>query len=324
MITSLTHSNTESPAAQRSAFTLIELLVVIAIIALLIAILVPSLARAKGQARTVVCSTNLRLVGHGILFYQEDFNDALVPSRLPKQDNCNTHAQILGATKFRPTFMAMLATSVGAPPFEDPQPCKDTEDRFGEPGDKQNYVYAGYYCTETPEWTDERNGSYGYNYQYLGNSRLKDENNLKSYKNWVRRGASIHIPSNTVAAADSMGTAASWPTAERMPYEDDSRDADRFGNEGFNLDPPIIGQNNGESANYDDSPPSRTAIDPRHYGRSAVVWLDGHVSTETFESLGYHIEEDGVVSFSPEEPDASNALWSGSRNIDPWTESWKP
>ncbi len=56
----------------RSAFTLIELLVVVAIIALLIAILLPSLAAAREQARRVKCSTNLRSIGQGALIYMAD------------------------------------------------------------------------------------------------------------------------------------------------------------------------------------------------------------------------------------------------------------
>ncbi len=55
-----------------AAFTLIELLVVVAIIALLIAILMPSLARARQQAFQVKCAANLSAIFKGIYYYVED------------------------------------------------------------------------------------------------------------------------------------------------------------------------------------------------------------------------------------------------------------
>ena len=60
-----------SPCVRR-AFTLIEVLVVVSIIALLIAILLPSLTYARDQAQTVVCKTRLRELYYGHVFYSHE------------------------------------------------------------------------------------------------------------------------------------------------------------------------------------------------------------------------------------------------------------
>jgi len=64
------------------AFTLIELLVVVAIIAVLLSILLPSVERARDQARQVLCLTNLRAQGQAASFYADENHDWFVRGRI--------------------------------------------------------------------------------------------------------------------------------------------------------------------------------------------------------------------------------------------------
>src|SRR6478736_232704 len=63
--------------ARWKGFTLIELLVVVAIIALLIAILLPSLNRARESAKKTTCAANLKALDTGFSMYASQFNDDL-------------------------------------------------------------------------------------------------------------------------------------------------------------------------------------------------------------------------------------------------------
>ncbi len=76
-------------------FYLIELLVVIAIIAILAAMLLPALARAKERSKRISCINNLKQLAIGMHVYALDFNqhtDGMDPALIPK----------LAALRFKP------------------------------------------------------------------------------------------------------------------------------------------------------------------------------------------------------------------------------
>lgn len=84
---------------KRKAFTLVELLVVVSIIALLIAILLPSLKRARQQAKQVVCSSNMRSLVLAVHEYAVANDDRLVTAGLAHGGTVDEHAAWINTLK---------------------------------------------------------------------------------------------------------------------------------------------------------------------------------------------------------------------------------
>ena len=82
-------------SARRVGFTLIELLVVIAIIAVLAAMLLPTLTKAKEQARVAQCLNNLHQIGVAVRLYVEDYASHY-PTVLPDPNNPKQCASVWG------------------------------------------------------------------------------------------------------------------------------------------------------------------------------------------------------------------------------------
>ncbi len=82
--------------SMKRAFTLVELLVVIAIIAILAAMIFPTFARARENARRASCQSNLRQIGLGLIQYSQDYDEILVPDWFV--DNPNDHLSTQAST----------------------------------------------------------------------------------------------------------------------------------------------------------------------------------------------------------------------------------
>lgn len=280
----------------RRAFTLIELLVVIAIIAILIGILLPALGAARQTSKSLLCLSNLRQLSLGWAMYADENREVMVPGRAPNlpggESNPDNWYEVGNGMKFRPTWLARIGGYVGIYAFAEPS----TSDG------RQDYTSNVYVCPSVPEWTDERNGAYGYNYQFLGNSRVTAD----KYHNFPVQRSIIRDFSQTVMAADCMGTAAAYPRSDRLAYDNNGREERAYGNEGFNLDPPRLTNASDKCSSH------RSAVDPRHIRMVNAVYLDSHASTISPTDLGYATRGDGTALEQAEDDLVpNNRLFSG-------------
>jgi prepilin-type N-terminal cleavage/methylation domain-containing protein/prepilin-type processing-associated H-X9-DG protein len=261
-------------------FTLIEILVVVSIIASLLAVLLPSLSQAREASRRTVCLSNMRQLAMGWHMYADAFKDACVPQRPPAMPggtaNPQNYYNVGNGMKYLPTWIAFMGRYVGMYAFTHPR--TDTG--------RQDYASAVYICPTVPEWVDERNHAYGYNFQFLGNTR---PNTLDQPTHFPVKRAHITRPSETVLCADSMGTAAGFAHYERTPYENDGATRTAVGNHSWTLDPPRLTEVSSRGTQNQ----GRGGVDPRHQRRANVLFLDGHAHSRFPASIGYRVLDDG-------------------------------
>ncbi|UCE49442.1 MAG: prepilin-type N-terminal cleavage/methylation domain-containing protein, partial [Phycisphaerales bacterium] len=179
------------------AFTLIEVLIVISIIALLMGILVPVLSRVRKSARSVVCLANVkRLALAGVMYAQE--NGTFPPHRMKRKNFSDPHNFVNKYGREQPRWQWFFDQGVG--PVIDPSGWVRQKGDVFTDADTLMMTNEYFICPEFrhPQYSvyDIRNGSYGYNYQYLGNAR--DRPDLGKFQNFPVRESDIEKPSATI------------------------------------------------------------------------------------------------------------------------------
>ncbi|HOW69953.1 MAG TPA: prepilin-type N-terminal cleavage/methylation domain-containing protein [Phycisphaerae bacterium] len=302
-----------SPSRDRwvSAFTLIEVLVVVGIVALLVAILTPSLAVARQQARAAVCANNIRQIGMGWHMYAQQSQDSAVAGRFPKIAGSTNLYWVGNGWKYRARWYAMLGAQVRLYAFSKPSPDSALDNT--QPVDGEMFLDP-----EAREYNNSRNYPYGYNFQFLGNSRKRFSGGATDWIHWPVKTGQIKAPARTVMAADSLGTAASTPVEQRKPYDPTgaaaNTDPARILNHAWALDPPRLTVA-GDFCDDNLRGQARSAPDERHRGKANVVFTDNHVERLGARQLGYVVNPDGTVPLTGA---GHNALFSGTgRDADP-------
>ena len=291
-----------SSSASRSGFTLVELLVVIGIVALLIAILLPSLSAARQQALSVANLSNMRQLGLGLEMYRND-----AQGRFPQHSSLKDNTTNVGLPRTR-WADALYPYVESEAVFLAPQLTDDELiARMRKPFAHTVEANPGGSPVETDDTVYY--GGYGYNYQYLGNSRTAG-GSLNAY---AATAATVSDPSNTVAFADTKGARDGDPT---LPYGhggsgvyvvDPPLHSVELGSRGSrkNADPVTADDASGNAA-YEGGDAMTDDVRATPAARNkethvGITWADGHGSLLTPEQLD---DRDGDG-----EPD--NGYWNG-------------
>ena len=233
-------SQSHRPSPSRLAFTLVELLVVIGIIALLISILLPTLNQARHTAASTANLSNLRQIGIGLEFYRND-NDF----KFPRHSSLSSEVpRMRWADEIYPYFETV---DVFVSPLLNDIARTTAMKPWAHTLDQQTGAVLP---------TTEYFGGYGYNFQYLGNSRVKPGNVGPFYAS----SGSLRDSSRTVALADTKGSR-------------DGDDTFDYDEAVYVIDPPL------QSLNYGSGGSRKTSADPTQPGNYGYTGGDGSAGT---------------------------------------------
>lgn len=256
---------------RRRGFTLIELLVVVAVIALLIGILLPSLASARASGETLKASVAVRSLMQAYVLYANDHDGLVLPGKLRAAD----------ATGVRDEFGNELDFFVGQRWVHRLAPYFDyvwggtthVGARAKVLADRQEVIAGngGPFGGGEGSWTYDVSiyPSFGLNYLYMGGDYELGDGGGNA---WIKKGYHVRRLSDPIASSEMLTFASSRFLLSAPGFE--------VQEDGYLwVEPPPFG------SSFDELQPTsgrRTRfgwIHPRYQEKAVVGWADGHSST---------------------------------------------
>jgi prepilin-type N-terminal cleavage/methylation domain-containing protein/prepilin-type processing-associated H-X9-DG protein len=271
------------------AFTLVELLVVIGIIALLISILLPSLAAARGAASSIKNLSNLRQLGIGLDLYKLEYR-----GYYPRHSSIASETTGISRPRTRwvdDIYPFMHTTEVYISPSITGEEWRLLSTPFAHTCNPAN----GLPYSETKYF-----GGYGYNFQYLGNARKPAGISTPFHANTSQ----IRAASRTIAISDTHGSkngTTAW-TKQAVYAIDPPLMSVNLGSRGSRRSSGTPGSGQyGYTGGNDGDPNHRSTPAERNRGKVGVVFCDGHAEAMTLKEMD-DSNGDGIVD---------NGLWNG-------------
>ena len=260
----------------------------------------------REAARSTTCKNNLRQLGLGLQRYK-DLNGCYLPYRIENQDITNRY----GVSQ--PRWQWLIANLVGRPAQNlDAIQAAGTGDLTYTNVPLDNEIFFDPSLSDSQYAQSIRSGAFGYNFQYLGNSRnMVDGDPTTPYINYpVKR---VLDESRTIAFGDSRG--GNVPHGAHSMTLDPPHERPRTDGKNVNSPTPSC------MPGFDPYGPDEVGTDiviyfspaeERHNGYANLVFLDNHVESLTLDQLGYVVQNAiAQPQTSTTLPWGNNALFNG-------------